>query len=293
MSSLLMVNPHRRKKQSYLLNPANPFETVNVGAHKFTAKYSKKTGRFMKKRKNPLKKLAKKLARKHKLVKTAKRHVAKRHVARKISRKVVRRVKRSSRRSAKTALKALLAKPLARSVSLFGPSGKVIKTVKRHSNKGGSNMARRKHRKSRKHSNPFNLKKLSKGFVDTNLLMDGALVAGGMVASQFVINFAASKIPYVATPLGKIIARVALGSGVLMGSKYIGGKRYAGPLALGFIAPAVVDAISMVVPAGMLPAGSVKLLEAGYMPDVAQGTVSLEQGYMPDVQETSFGFSDN
>lgn len=284
MSSLLMVNPMKRKKQSYLLNPANPFEQVHVPAHSFKAFRSGKTGKFAKtkKRKNPLAKAMKKAFRKK--------------VAKKISRKHVKRtIKRAVKRGARKAFRAKLAKPLAPRpgmIKLFGPSGSVLKSIKIR--KGGSIMARRKHRKARKHINPFNLKKLSKGFVNTNLLMDGALVAGGMVASQFVMNFAASKIPYVATPLGKIISRVVLGSGVLMLAPKVGLKsRFAGPLALGFIAPAVVDAVSMVAPAGLLSAGSVKLLEAGYMPDVAQGTVSLEQGYMPDVQETSFGFSDN
>lgn len=150
-------------------------------------------------------------------------------------------------------------------------------------------MAKRRHHKTRR--NPLAaISRMTKGFVNTNLLMDGSLVAGGMIASKFAVDFASTKFAFVATPVGRIATRVVLGSAVLLGGKKWG--KYTEPLALGFIAPAVVDLVTMLVPAGLLPSGGVQMLQAGYLPDVPRSQVSLEQGYMPDVAESSFGFSE-
>ena len=294
MASLLMVNPHRRKKQSYLLNPVNPFETISYPAHKTEMFRIAKTGVFkkMKTKKHKAKAKHKKpamLAAVKKILRTHKRkHIVKHHkkISHKAAPKRVTAKRKAHKRRKASKLGAILAKPFAPGkIKLFGPTGQIL------SKKGGSTMARRKSHKKHTRRNPFNLKGMTKGFLDTNLLIDGSLVAGGMLASKFAIDFAASKVAFLATPTGKLIARVGLGMGVLFSGKYIG-KRYAQPLALGFIAPAVLDAVSMIVPANLLPAGGVQRLNAGYMPDIPGSTVSLEQGYMPDVAEQSFGFSE-
>lgn len=298
MGNMLFVNPRRRilgrRKQSYLLNPHNPMEMIHYPARKKKLWRSPISGVFggparkrleilgmretekelmkISKRKHPFLKVAKKITHKKrrahkKLHKAVKRHVIVKAVKKHLERKA------TPKRSRPSPIKA------------------VVKAI-RKSHRRTKTMAKRKsHRRARRHSNPFSLKGMTKSLVSTELLIDGSLVAGGMVASKFVMDFAASKMAFLASPIGKIAGRVVLGSLVIFGKKYIGGDRYAKPLAIGFIAPAVLDLVTMVVPAGLLPAGGVTM-QAGYLPDVARSQVSLEQGYMPDVQEGSFGFSE-
>ena len=278
----------RRRKQSYLLNPANPMETVHFPARDSRMFRVGTTGVFGRKKKTAMKKkshhkkshkksLIKRLA--SKLVRKLHRKHAKRvvHHKRKHPVKISRKVHKAKRKAARKAVKKTSHNPR-----------RMARRIKRMIRRNP--MAKRRHHRHVRRNPLAGLSRMTKGFVNTNLLMDGSLVAGGMIASKFAVDFAAAKIAFVATPVGRIVTRVVLGSAVLFGGKKW--AKYTEPLALGFIAPAAVDLITMLVPAGLLPAGGVQMLQAGYLPDVPRSQVSLEQGYMPDVAEQSFGFSE-
>ena len=149
-------------------------------------------------------------------------------------------------------------------------------------------MAKKSHKKSRKSTrkNPFSPMSIlggAKKLVNTGLLIDSSLIGVGLASGKLALEFGAAKIPFLATPYGKIIARVGLGLGVDYAGRKLGQGRYSEPIALGILAPALLELVDTVMP-NLLPAGTVQLmLGDGYMPDVT-GQVSLEQGYMPDVQ---------
>lgn len=283
MSSALLINPLRRR-QPYLVNPVNPPVWIDYPARRTKLfRYAEGTFGAPKMKKHPFLKVAKKLTKKAK--RTLRKAVTSK--ARKAHKKVHKAVKRRvARKAVRRHIRRAVSKPRISPIKAVVVAK--LKTVRRI-----KTMAKRKSRRAhRSHRNPFSLQNMTKGMVSTELLLDGSLVAGGMVASKFVMDFAASKMAFMANPIAKIVGRVVLGSVVIMGKKFIGGDKYAKPLAIGFIAPAVLDVVTMVVPANLLPAGGVKM-EAGYLPDIAPSQVSLEQGYMPDVadQSVSFGFS--
>jgi hypothetical protein len=154
--------------------------------------------------------------------------------------------------------------------------------------KSRKHSARKGHRKSYRKTrrNPFSLKGFTKGFVQTDMLVDGALVAGGMFASKMAMDFAAGKVAFLATPIGKIAGRVVLGGATKMLLPKVGlSDRKANMVAIGVIAPAVLDLAEMILPR-LGYTGGVRLLSAGYMPDVAG---RLSSGYMPDVQGMEAG----
>ena len=288
----------KRRKKPYLVNPVNPMVSLHPHIRVWR---DPTTGKFGdKKRKSKIVLSRRKLE--HDLLHRA-AHIPASYVAGThllgAAGKVVRKVKKAKHtRTMHAAAKAAFVKRMALARKAKGLK-KVVKHVIRRrkvarpaihkavkiNRKHRRPIMAKRHKKSRKHSrkNPFSLKGImgtAKGFVSTDLLIDGSLVAIGMVVSKYGLDFAGSKLPILSTPYGKLGTRLGLGFGVLYSGKWIG-KRYAEPIALGFIAPAILDVVEMVLPA-LLPAGGVKLLQSGYMPDV-HSTVSLEQGYMPDV----------
>jgi hypothetical protein len=261
----------KKKKASRILGLRKMEKTLLHTAAHIPASYVAKT--------HPVGRIAKKVRKIHKAKHTRKVHALSKAAF--LARMAAGRRKAALKRGGKKALVKMAKRVVSHRRKAVKHAVKKL-VVKSHRRIGAKIMAKR--RKSRKisHKNPFKgILGKAKGFVSTDLLIDGALVAVGMTVSKFGLDFAAAKVPFLATPYAKLGTRLAGGFGVLYAGKWIG-KRYAEPIALGFIAPAVLDVVEMVLP-NLLPAGGVKMLASGYMPDV-QAQVSLEQGYMPDVQ---------
>lgn len=284
----MLINPKRhalggrsqgsRKKQPYLVNPVNPWRKITVPKHRFSIFKDAKSGQFSKpptwalNRKPKIKKL--KLSRKSKIV--HKHLLAKRHI-KKIS-----------------ALKPLNLKAMKRQFIKLSPH-----KVKSH--KGVIHMKHRKsHRKSHRRTrhNPFSLKGMAKGFADTGMLIDGSLVIGGMIGTTIGMDFAASKIAFLSTPIGKGLGKLGLAFLVKTGGKYLKIQpRYTNMVALGVIVSAVKDVAEIVLPK-IGYTGGVKLLglASGYSPETSQGLAST--GYSPDLaaggeaEESAYAFSD-
>jgi hypothetical protein len=324
MSSLLVFNPFggkkmKRRKQPYLVNPHNPMVSLHPhikvwrdpvsGKFGGSKKGDKKSKGYKLKFKSIMSRRAIEKDLLHHATHIPSSYVAKVHPMGRVAKrlKTVRKAKHTRKMHA--AAKAAFVKRMALARAAKGrkhPMAKVARKAVKISRRKVAKKAIRKavkitrshrritmakrHKKSRKHAshkNPFSLKSMmgtAKGFISTDLLIDGSLVAVGMVASKYGVEFAAGRLPFLATPYGKLGSRLLLGFTALYSGKWIG-KRYAEPIALGFIAPAILDVVEMTVPR-LLPAGGVKLLESGYMPDV-RSSVSLEQGYMPDVQNVA------
>jgi len=273
MSEILLVNSPR-EKQPYLVNPANPWKAITIPKHRYAVWQDKKTKRFAK---------APAWAEKTKGSFLKKHHLGKK---KKISRKSKaghrKVVARRAVRRITAPVPAAFTRTMTRQMEVLGGLRKApgIKRSHKTMKTRKTRKARKAHRKTRR--NPFNFKGFAKGFVKTDMLIDGALVAGGMFASKMAMDFAASKVAFLATPTGKIIGRVALGGLVKMSDKVGVPSRYANMLAIGVIAPAVLDIAEMVLPMVGYK-GGVRLLESGYMPDAPQGQIA--SGYMPDAPQ--------
>lgn len=309
-----------RRKQPYLVNPRNPMVSlhphIKVWRDPISGKFggSKKGDKKSKGYKLKFKSIMARRAIEKDLLHHA-THIPSSYVAPKVAKRIASLSKKHRKGhklhgAAKAAFLARLAKGRAAAArkrggkAMKGLTKRILSARRRVAKKAVSKIVHRKtHRKSRSikmakrrkshsrksHRNPFSpagIMGTAKGLFSADLLIDGGLVAVGMIASKYAVDFASGKVAFLATPYGRIGSRVVLGMGALASGKYIG-KRYAEPIALGFIAPAILDVVEMVLPA-LLPAGGVKLLESGYMPDV-QSQVSLEQGYMPDVSSTLSG----
>ena len=116
------------------------------------------------------------------------------------------------------------------------------------------------------------------------MLVNGAYVAGGMFASKLIMDFAGARVAFLSTPTGKIVGRVLGGTLVSQSHRLGVPKQAANMMAIGFIAPAVLDVAEMVLPR-LGYTGGVRLLSSGYMP-----TRQLESGYMPDVDGVGSGY---
>lgn len=283
MSEILLVNSPR-EKQPYLVNPANPWKAITIPKHRYAVWQDKKTKRFAKAPAWAEKTLGS-FKKKH--------HLGKKKT--KISRKSkAGHRKAAARRAARKTIAPLFVRPMVKQMEVLGGLRKApaIKRSHKTMKTRKTRKARKAHRKTRR--NPFSVKGFAKGFIKTDMLIDGALVAGGMFASKMAMDFAASKVAFLATPTGKIIGRVALGGLVKMTDKVGVPTRYANMLAIGVIAPAVLDIAEMVLPMVGYK-GGVRLLESGYMPDAPQGQIA--SGYMPDapaggVAAGEFNFSE-
>jgi len=294
--SILLVNP-MRKKQPYLVNPptGNPWRAISVPKHRYAVWQDRESGRFAKPPKAAL-------ARKRSFQKA--HHIKIKPLARKLK-AAAKRVKRKLKRAVKKAAPSV------------APAKKVSVKSKPSRAKGARKMARRKTarkgRKTRRNDWPGQPRRhraaakkgwrrghkigrklvrrnppafaLGQFVPKTDMLVDGAYVAGGMFASKILIDFVGARVPLLSTPVGKIVGRVF--GGTLVSQSYRVGvpKNAANMLAIGFIAPAVLDVAEMVLPR-LGYAGGVRLLGAGYMPVRSQ----IEGGYMPDVEGVGSGY---
>lgn len=249
MNSLMLINEPRRK-QPYLVNPVNPWRKITVPKHRFAVWQDKKTKRFAKAPAWALAKAPTLWKKNHK--KAAKKVSRKSH---KGHRKVhARRV---------SAFKPADIRAMERQfIQLSGVTKqkKGAKKIMKHSRKH----TRRTHRKTR--HNPFSVKGAMKGFIDTNMLIDGSLVIGGMVATTVAMDFASSKVAFLSTPLGKGLGKLGLAFLVKQGGKMAKvNPRYTNMLALGVIVSAVKDVGEIILPK-LGYTGGIKLLglNSGY-----------------------------
>ena len=242
-----------RKKQPYLVNPANPWRKITVPKHRFAVWQDKKTHRFAK---PP----AWAIARAPKMWK--KHHGKKAKTARKVSRKSHKGRKRVARRRLSSFKPADIKAMERQFIQLSSPKRK----TRRKSQKGAKKIM--KHRKSsrKSHRNPFNFKGAMRGFADTGMLIDGSLVVGGMIATTLAMDYASSKIAFLSTPIGKGLGKLGLAFLVKQGGKFAKiNSRYTNMLALGVIVSAVKDVSEIILPK-IGYTGGVKLLglNSGY-----------------------------
>lgn len=249
-----------RIKQPYLINPIteNPYEVFTTPSRRVVAQTDNK-GRFKKvvsisrKKKRKAKKISKsafsrlvsKL--KKKRVKKLHRRVIRKH-------KTYKRHKTYRKHSAHKVHRKRLQKSFDVYKDLLKTSGlRMTKKDRAYKKKYHLNPLlvvnphkRRKKMKSRKYRrNPFITSKQF-GEVST-LLVDGAIIVGGIIGGKFIMD-KLSNVKMLQKPMVKIGAQIAIGSLI-----YILGKqtkkipmRYVNLLALGMIAPAISDAVGLI-----------------------------------------------
>ena len=274
-----------RIKQPYIVNPIteNPYEMFTIPSRKVLAKTSR-AGKFEKvvslsKRKHhKAKRISAKSFKKLLMKSSAKPKVAKR----------THKVKRGHKISRKKLQKSFSVYKDLLKVSKMRMSKK-DKAYKKHYklnpllvvNSRRKSMARRK---SWRRRNPF-ISKVQIGQV-SNLLIDGALIVGGIMAGKFLMDNI-SKIKFFEKPVMKVGGQIVLGSLVyLIGSKIKKiPLRYTNLLALGIIAPAISDAVGMFTKKGEVNPVS----EIGYEDEVSAYLPDETSAYIP---ETSSGLGD-
>jgi len=276
-----------RIKQPYIVNPIteNPYEMFTIPSRKVLAKTSR-AGKFekvvslSKRRHHKAKRISAKSFKRLLTKSSAKPKVAKR------THKVAKRGHKISR------------KKLQKSFGIYKDLLKVSKmrmtkkdrAYKKHYKLNPLlvvNPRRRKsmaRRKSWKRRNPF-ISRVQIGQV-SNLLIDGALIVGGIMAGKFLMDNI-SKVKFFQKPVMKVGGQIVLGSLVyLIGSKIKKiPLRYTNLLALGIIAPAISDAVGMFTKKGEVSPVS----EIGYEDEVSAYVPDETSAYIP---ETSSGLGD-
>ncbi len=115
-----------------------------------------------------------------------------------------------------------------------------------------------------------------------DIVISSAVVAGGIVIGKISSDFLASKVKFLSNPYAKIAGNIAIGSAVYLLGRNIKAipQRYVSLLAIGMIAPSLVELLDM------MKGKKAKVGEIGYVNDY-EDTTSNEVGYDYENSATS------